>query len=251
MGRDRGARHAGHDRVAVQEQLLDVEVLVHLCQRVGVRVGQAGDLDLPFLAGADAGAPEALQEVGGGLARFGPAIPAPFQVDVVRLHVEDELVLGPALVEHLGVVDHRFAHVPGPAEYLVHGEQATENPCRALHERPAVDAQPARVAPRVLEHDLLGAALLDGLAERHEFFIGDDLGGNGRVQLAGLVLVALSDPHGHLPANENTDSLCFSIHRRSIPAGRNQRRVKEDSRTIGGFGPMSQPRVTACHSSLS
>ena len=73
---------------------------------------------------------EHAEEVGDALAVVGVVVPLLGHVDVVRLDVEDELVLGPLLLEGLRVLRLGRRDLVEVAEDLVHGEQ------RRRHARP-------------------------------------------------------------------------------------------------------------------
>src|SRR5438105_4870703 len=127
-------------------------------------------------------------------------VPLSADVDVVGLHVEDELILGPFFLEGLLVFDFGRAYVIAIAEHLVQGQQCGGGAAAGAQEVAA--AQP--LAPGRIFADVNQAGfvffLLRRLRRRNEFFVRRDPRRNRQRCLSLGVKLALAYPHGGSPA---------------------------------------------------
>ena len=117
-------------------------------------------------------------------------------VDVVRLHVEDELVLGPLLLEGLRVVDLVGADLVAVAEDLVEREQRGGHAAAAAEE--VAPGQPLALRGPLADLVQPGLVflLLGRLRRRDELLVRGDPRRDRRRSFALGVEIALTNPHG-------------------------------------------------------
>ena len=164
-----------HHRVAVEEDLFDEGL-----EAVGVGVvTQLYAEVFQKLEGAKAGRAADLHAV----------------LNVMRLHVDDELILRPAfiisrLLEGLGFGD--FEEI---AEALIHSDEGGRHAGAGAQELAARHAELPGLLVGHVVNQVFDLALLRGLRQRVELFVGNRLRRDGRVNALAPVADVLRYPH--------------------------------------------------------
>ncbi len=145
-----------HDGITVEKHLL---VEIRAVQRVGFRRDARQLRVQAELAG------QLPESCGPGDAVF----------DVVCLHVEDELILGPALRKRMRLGDFRRADVERLSIDLVHRQERRRHAAAGREELPARHPELAAVFVGHRQDQRLDRFLIDGLRHRVILLVGDDL----------------------------------------------------------------------------
>src|SRR5262245_55233251 len=138
---------------------------------------------------------ELAQESGRLFARFSGLEPATFDIYVVRLIIEDELVLRPFFGIGLRVEGLDRFHFIGFAEKLVMSEHGDSHATGGLQE--TTSREPQFLGALISHHGnpRLPARLLQSLRWRDEFLVRANLGGDWRLNEIVFIGEAFANPH--------------------------------------------------------